>query len=583
MDAATWWDSDCLSTLKRQAKARPDHPALVHYPTAEAQIPQTLTYGRAYQAACALAWTLRDRGVGTQDVVAVILPPVPEALIAIAAISAIAVVFPVNPLLTAEAIAAQMALAGVKAVVAYGPLAGSDLEPRTLAAIAATPSVRLLIDVTAGSAPAPAGVEHLAWAALEAGGPVEPALGERAAILLHTGGTTGSPKLAELGLAALSAGAALAAEAMNLGPGDRVFHLLPFFHVGGAVAVGLSLFSVGATLINCSPNGARDPQAIARFWALGARCEATVVGLVPASWSLVAAQDRPTLWPQLRGLATGAAAMPPELVQRLAALAGVAMHQVFGMTETAGIISAQPLDGLARDPAVGFSPPPIRTRFKPIGPNGPHELEVSGPVLFNGYRTAERLVDQPGEWLSTGDLAQLDGAGQISLAGRSKDVIIRGGHNIDPLMIEAVAARHPEVVMSAAVGRPDAFAGEVPVLFVVPRPGATLTPQALRDYVCARIDEPPARPRDVMFAPALPLTAVGKVARYVLRQQAAARCAEEILCGEPTLPDRAIDCTDVGARVIRVHWASAEDGEADALARRLLSPFNLSLESHWRN
>ena len=135
---------------------------------------------------------------------------------------------------------------------------------------------------------------------------------------------------------------------------------------------------------------------------------------------------------------TGGAAAPAELVERVERKLGVPMSQVFGMTELAGICSAQPVDGIFRAHAVGYPAPGLKIALDPIAP-GLSEVRIGGPNLFLGYRTADGRVGEPGEWLRSGDLGAFDESGQLQLLGRSKDVIIRSGHNIDPAAIEEAA------------------------------------------------------------------------------------------------------------------------------------------------
>jgi fatty-acyl-CoA synthase len=127
----------------------------------------------------------------------------------------------------------------------------------------------------------------------------------------------------------------------------------------------------------------------------------------------------------------------------------------------------------------------------------------------------------PDGWLVTGDLGWLDDEGRLNLSGRSKDLIIRGGHNIDPKVIEDAMSSHPAVQHCAAIGEPDAYAGELPVVFVTLKPGAEADEDELLAYVRERVDEPPARPKSVTVLPSMPMTLVGKIFKPELRQLAA--------------------------------------------------------------
>ncbi|MEH3039166.1 MAG: AMP-binding protein [Sphingomonas paucimobilis] len=160
-------------------------------------------------------------------------------------------------------------------------------------------------------------------------------------------------------------------------------------------------------------------------------------------------------------------------------------------------------------------------------------LALSGDNVFLGYRSAAHdrgiWIDHPDgrRWLNTGDLARIDADGYLWLTGRAKDLIIRGGHNIDPAVIEDALLRHPAVLLAAAVGRPDAHAGEVPVAFVQLRPGAEVDEATLLSFAESTIDERAARPKSVRVLPALPLTAVGKIFKPELRRLAADEVADE--------------------------------------------------------
>lgn len=264
-----------------------------------------------------------------------------------------------------------------------------------------------------------------------------------------------------------------------------MFQLFPFFHVGGAFVVGLSLFSSGATLINASIAGGRDPAVMAAIWPIAARMDTTFLALAPASWSLVAAQGNPSARPpRLRAMLTGAAATAPELLDRIRALTGVPIIQGLGMTELCGTGAYQPADGIEREHAVGYAAPLVETRLCPISEGGPSELQVCGPMLFTGYRTADGLVrDLTDGWYASGDLGEILPDGQLRLTGRAKDVIIRGGHNIDPLGIEDAAARHPDIVMVGAVG----IAGELPIVYAVRKKDASVTEAEFLAFIAEQI------------------------------------------------------------------------------------------------
>ena len=165
----------------------------------------------------------------------------------------------------------------------------------------------------------------------------------------------------------------------------------------------------------------------------------------------------------------------------------------------------------------------------PAGETG--VLAARGGNVSPGYTDAAR---NPGTftgdgWLISGDLGHVDDEGYVFVTGRSKDVIIRGAHNIDPAMVEEMVNRHPAVEMSAAIGQPDAYAGELPVVYVALKPGTTATEAEILAFVAPLIAERPAVPKRVHILPALPQTALGKVFKPALRLQSIERVFGEAL------------------------------------------------------
>jgi fatty-acyl-CoA synthase len=150
-------------------------------------------------------------------------------------------------------------------------------------------------------------------------------------------------------------------------------------------------------------------------------------------------------------------------------------------------------------------------------------IAMSGPGVFSGYLSAVHNVgafSEPG-WVNSGDLGRLDEEGYLWITGREKDLIIRGGHNIDPMPIEEIFYQHPAVALVALVGQPDAYAGEVPLAYVQLKPGATTTPDELLAHVRAHTPERAAVPVEVRLIDSVPLTGVGKVFKPALRWAAA--------------------------------------------------------------
>jgi len=159
---------------------------------------------------------------------------------------------------------------------------------------------------------------------------------------------------------------------------------------------------------------------------------------------------------------------------------------------------------------------------------------ISGPNVFSGYRVAKHNqglwldLGDGRRWLNTGDLGRQDAQGYFYLTGRKKELIIRGGHNIDPASIEEPLHAHPAVQIAAAVGRPDAHAGELPVAYVQLEPGASATEAELLAYAKEAIPERAAVPKAIRIIAAMPLTGVGKIFKPALKHREIAdalRCA----------------------------------------------------------
>jgi fatty-acyl-CoA synthase len=218
------------------------------------------------------------------------------------------------------------------------------------------------------------------------------------------------------------------------------------------------------------------------------------------------------------------------------------------MTEFAGAITQTPHDLGQKAGSVGV---PVALAEAAVladgrlhrGPSPTGEIVARGPQVFAGYADARHGAGAFHDgWLRTGDLGRIGDGGEVYIAGRIKDVIIRGGHNIDPAGIEDAAMAFPGVALAAAVGRPDPYSGETPMLFVSPSPGASIDPEALGRFVEGRIMETPARPRAILVIDDMPLTPVGKIFKPRLREIAAARAASELIAAAlPGVP------VDIGA------------------------------------
>lgn len=362
--------------------------------------------------------------------------------------------------------------------------------------------------------------------------------------LFHTGGTTGRPKLVQLTHGNQIHAAFGFGQVFAYNEDDTVINGFPFFHVGGTMTVGLSVLAAGGHMVVPSAYGLRPPAVVENYWRIVQHFRATVIGGVPTSITALTGSFDPKYdVSTVRMAGTGGAVLPKEIGARFEAATGIRLFETYGMTETAAAIAFNPGRGEPLAGSVGFRAPFSQIRIVRLGSDGelcgPGEsgsVEVRGPQVFPGYVDPKHNVGTLGDdgWLTTGDVGYLTPDERLVLTGREKDLIVRSGHNIDPAAIEDVANRFPGVQISAAVGMPDQYAGEVPALFVVPAPGARIDVEALKTYLEANVHEPPARPRRVLVIGALPVTAVGKVFKPALRDLAIkekVRLEVERICG----------------------------------------------------
>jgi fatty-acyl-CoA synthase len=397
--------------------------------------------------------------------------------------------------------------------------------------------------------------------------------------LFHTGGTTGRPKLVQLTHGNQIHAAFGFAQVFGYDEADVVINGFPFFHVGGTMTVGLSVLAAGGHVVVPSPYGLRPQPVIDNYWRIVEHFGATVVGGVPTSIAALTDAWVPgTDVSQIRMAATGGAVLPDAVGRRFEAVTGLRLFETYGMTETAAAIAFNPGRGTPLDGSVGFRAPYSETRIVSLAPDSsdvcePNEsglVQVRGPQVFPGYVDPEHNVGTLSDdgWLTTGDVGYLTEDARLVLTGRQKDLIIRSGHNIDPAMIEDVANQFEGVQMSAAVGMPDQYAGEVPALFVVARPGEPLDLTALQAYLEANVAEPPARPRSVMPIEALPVTAVGKIFKPALRDLAIeekVRLEVERTCGRNVRAEVEITLDAQNNTLVRVTVAGAVEAGIEDL------------------
>ena len=492
---------------------------------------------------------LHSLGLGCQDTVGILLPACPEYHFALWGGEVAAIVQPINPLLTAEKISSLLNATCAKALIAWADPDDAGIWRKV--AQLATGIEHVLYVSHAGAAPDVTGIRASvhSFAELIASQPVDRLLSGRViqpgdvAAYFHTGGTTGSPKLAAQTHGAQVYTAWASVQMQGLTSSDRTINGYPLFHVAGVLPGSLACFSAGAEVIIPTTDLFRNKDVIVNFWRLTDHHKPTIMSAVPTVLSALSDIDLAGAdISSIRYVRTGAAPLREETARRFKERTGLHVHESLGMTEMTGISTITPPGVHANVGHVGFRTPHARIRIGKMDANGdltpdeaaPGETGMvlfKSPNLFAGYlgQIERRSYFADDGWLISGDLGSLTPDGLLKLQGRSKDLIIRSGHNIDPQVIEQALERHPAVKACAAVGAPDPYAGEVPVAFGALKEGQAADAESLRDFAARYVDEPPARPKYVEIVPALPTTNVGKVFKPELRDIAKKRYLEKVL------------------------------------------------------
>ncbi|MBB1627892.1 acyl-CoA synthetase [Achromobacter sp. UMC71] len=496
---------------------------------------------------------LHSLGIGAGDAVGVLLPGCLEYHLALWGGEAAGIVQPLNPLLTEDKLASLLTTAGAKALIAYG----SDVEcgawSKALRLHERVPSLKTLLrvaphDEAPDQRPAlPAFARDFNAARAEQ--PMDRLVSERViraedvAAYFHTGGTTGAPKLAIHTHANQVFTAWAAVQLQGAGPGDVVINGYPLFHVAGVLPASLAALSAGVQTVIPTPLLLRNRDVLRNYWRLVERHRATSLQGVPTI--LAALADIPLAGADISSLRycrTGAAPLPAELAARFERLFGLHVNESLGMTEMAGITSITPPGSRFPVNCVGFPLPYVQVRVaaldtpagqpaRELPPGQPGMLLFKSPNVIPGFLDPEdtaRAFTEDG-WLISGDVGFLDAEGRLHLQGRAKDLIIRGGHNIDPKTIEDALATHPAVHICAAVGAPDPYAGELPIAFVTLAEGAQVSEADLVAYAAAHVDEGPARPKRVIVLEQMPMTNVGKIYKPDLRRLATAVSVQAVV------------------------------------------------------
>jgi fatty-acyl-CoA synthase len=452
--------------------------------------------------------------------IAMLLPAIPQAYFTLFGGETAGVVCPINYLLGASHIAELMQAAKINILVALGPEGALDIASKVSAVTTLYVGLKAVLWVGTNNA-TENGLDFDLQISLQPSQALSKPRNIEAsdiAALFHTGGTTGKPKLAQHTHGNQLHAAWGAANLYANTPEDVMMNGFPLFHVAGSFVFGLSTLLAGGEVVLPTLLGMRNKALIDRYWALVAHHRVTLLAAVPTVITTLLNLDAlPSQLTGVRALLTGGSPLPEEVAASFERSFNIPVRNILGMTESAGVISIEPMLSPRVAGSCGLALPFSKVA---VGPDG--VLCVKGPNVGPGYTDAVRnegTYTSEG-WLITGDIGYVDGQGRIFITGRQKDVIIRSSHNIDPRVIEDALQQHPDVIMAAAVGEPDEYAGEIPIAYVTLKAQANINEQQLREFANHSISERPAYPKRVQIVDALPLTAIGKVYKPALKAKA---------------------------------------------------------------
>jgi len=545
-------DLDVVQSLAQQielhARTRGDQPAAEY-------LSSTLTYRQLDYLGNRLARHLLARGLTSGEVIAIHLPNVPQYLIGLVAASKLGCpVTGVSPLLTAPEIVHQMADSGARALLTLDSLYRQAVMPVAeqlggLRCAVVTGPIDFLPALKRTLAYGLKKLPRVEWKAIpgRATDPWLDAMKRRndsnvrspisandTVLIQYTGGTTGKPKGAELSLSNLSANAAQASCFLGYQPTDTVASAFPLFHLAGLAISLMSLRSGARQLL--IPN----PRDIGHFVAQMQKFPPTMMGNVPSMYQML--MDHPDFtridFTNLRLAFSGAAPFAVEAIHKLESFVGKnKLCEVYGMTEASPLMTINP-PARAKPGTVGIPVPGCNLKIMDVEtgqiemPTGePGEITLCGPQVMKGYRnareaTAKTVRTRDGErWLYSGDVGYLDEEGYLTISDRAKDMLIVGGFKVFSVEVEGKLKELSFIEHAALIGVPDPVkpGNEVVHLFVQ-RSQAHLADDvaALQQKIlefCRANMAPYKIPKRIHFIAAMPLTAVGKLDKKLLRSQ----------------------------------------------------------------
>jgi acyl-CoA synthetase (AMP-forming)/AMP-acid ligase II len=459
---------------------------------------------------------LNELGAGRNDRVAIVLPNGPEMAACFLAVASGTASAPLNPAYRQDEFEFYLGDLNAKLLIA---MQGVDTPARAAAAKLGVPIVELVPDTAAG-----AGSFTLqgtgAGSPAANGGFAQP---DDVAMVLHTSGTTSRPKIVPLSQKNLCASAGNIRRTLAFTTSDRGLNIMPLFHIHGLIAGVLAPVSAGSEVF-CSPGF----DAL-KFFGWMDECHPTWYTAVPTMHQAIltrAPRNKEIIAKNpLRFLRSSSSSIPPQVITELEAVFGAPLIEAYGMTEATHQMASNPLPPAKRKPgAVGLAAGPEVQIMDEAGnilaPDTVGEIVIRGANVTTGYENNPKANAEgfTNGWFRTGDQGVKDAEGYVSLTGRLKEIINRGGEKISPREIDEVIMDHPAVSQVVCFAVPHPKLGEEVGAAVVLKEGATATEKDIQAFVATRVADFKV-PKKVLILPEIPKGATGKLQRIGLAQK----------------------------------------------------------------
>lgn len=473
-----------------------------------------LDYGGLAAQVAACAAQLAGAGLRPGDAVAIVLPNGPEMASAFLGIGSAAVAAPLNPAYTQDEFAFYMEDLSASALVVQ---VGAETPARAAAAKLGVRVIDLAPGEAAGSFTLTEAGAALPSAQPQLNGP------EDVALVLHTSGTTSRPKIVPLTARNITASAQSIAATLALAPGDRCLNVMPLFHIHGLIAATLSSMAAGA-YIACSPGF----NAL-KFFGWMEAVRPTWYTAVPTMHQAILSRasrnaDVITKCP-LRFVRSSSASLPVPVLRELEETFGCPVIEAYGMTEASHQMASNPLPPAPRKPgSVGIAAGPevaIMGEDGAILPRGATgEIVIRGENVTPGYQNNPKANAEnwTNGWFRTGDQGIMDADGYLTISGRLKEIINRGGEKVSPREVDDVLMEHPAVAQAVTFALPHDKLGEEVAAVIVLKEGAEAEARAIRDFAAQHLAAFKV-PREILFRDEIPKGATGKLQRIGLAQK----------------------------------------------------------------